>query len=383
MSKNSQIFENKKIIFKKIKITMGNNKEKIEELEERISTTKYNKKTQKAIGIMKAKLAKLKEAQELSSKKGPTGTGYAVKKSGDATIVLIGFPSVGKSTLLNQLSKQKSRVGAFEFTTLTVVPGLLDYKNAKIQILDIPGIIEGASRGRGRGKEVMSVMRTADLYIIVVDVHDAKNQLEILQKELFNFNIRPDREPPLIKIVKTDRGGIKVHSTVKQELDKDTIKSILREFGIVNGSIVIREKVDIDTLIDGIEKNRVYGPSLVVVNKIDMVDDIKKYTKDMKYDIAISGDKGTNISELKEMIWERLNLMAIYCKEPGKEADMKKPLIIKKGSTVEDVAKKLHREFVKKFRFAKIWGKSAKFPGQKQMLKHKLKENDIVEINVD
>ena len=103
---------------------------------------------------MKAKLAKLKrEIIDASSKKsGGAGEGLDVAKSGDSRIGMIGFPSVGKSTLLTKLTGTFSKVAAYEFTTLTCVPGVIRYKGAKIQLLDLPGIIEGAKDGKGRGK---------------------------------------------------------------------------------------------------------------------------------------------------------------------------------------------------------------------------------------
>jgi len=143
--------------------------EKIKELEEQISNTKYNKKTQHAIGLYKAQLAKLKEKQK-SRSGGKKGEGYTVRKTGDGTVVLLGFPSVGKSTLLNALTNANSPVGSYAFTTLTVIPGILDYKYAKIQILDVPGVVYGAAAGTGRGKEVLAVIRNADLILFLIDV---------------------------------------------------------------------------------------------------------------------------------------------------------------------------------------------------------------------
>jgi uncharacterized protein len=97
------------------------------------------------------------------SKKGEKGEGFDVLKSGDARVSLIGFPSVGKSTLLSTLTKTESEAANYEFTTLTCIPGVIEYKGANIQLLDLPGIIEGASQGKGRGRQVIAVARTADL----------------------------------------------------------------------------------------------------------------------------------------------------------------------------------------------------------------------------
>jgi uncharacterized protein len=145
--------------------------DKVKELEDELKKTKYNKRTQYHIGLVKAKIAKLKEKEVGRGKGGGPKEGYSVRKSGDATVILIGYPSVGKSTLLNALTNAESETGAYDFTTLSVIPGLLHYKHAQIQILDVPGIVSGAATGRGRGKEVLAVMRNAELVLIVIDVN--------------------------------------------------------------------------------------------------------------------------------------------------------------------------------------------------------------------
>src|SRR3989338_4757013 len=141
--------------------------QKIKELEEELRTTKYNKATQGHIGLVKAKIALLKEKQESrsQSKTGKSDHGYSVRKSGDGTVLLLGFPSTGKSTLLNKLTDAHSEVAAYAFTTLTCIPGIMEYQQAKIQILDVPGVVEGAASGRGRGREVLAVIRNADLVL--------------------------------------------------------------------------------------------------------------------------------------------------------------------------------------------------------------------------
>ena len=97
--------------------------EKIANFEEELRTTKYNKRTQGAVGLLKAKIARLKDEQRKRASKGKKGEGYSVRKSGDATVILVGFPSVGKSTLLNSITKADSPVGSYKFTTLSVIPG--------------------------------------------------------------------------------------------------------------------------------------------------------------------------------------------------------------------------------------------------------------------
>src|SRR5690606_17534284 len=154
----------------------------------------------------KAKIAQLREKQETRARAsaGPAD-GYSVRKTGDGTAVLLGFPSVGKSTLLNVLTNQESAVGAYAFTTLTVIPGLLEYNHAKIQILDVPGIVEGAAVGTGRGKEVLQVIRNADLVIRLVDVFHPEH-FDIINREAFAAGVRLNQRPPDVKIVKTIKG---------------------------------------------------------------------------------------------------------------------------------------------------------------------------------
>src|SRR6056297_1704661 len=173
--------------------------EEIEEIEEEIATTPYNKSTEQHIGRLKAKLAEKKEKLQVQQSGSGGGPGYAVEKTGDATVALVGFPSVGKSTLINALTNADSEVGTYDFTTLEVNPGMLQYNGANIQLLDVPGLIEGAAGGRGGGKEVLSVVRTADLVLFVLSVFEI-DQYDRLYDELYDNKVRLDQEPPRVSI---------------------------------------------------------------------------------------------------------------------------------------------------------------------------------------
>ena len=359
--------------------------DQIVELEKEISNTKYNKRTQHAIGLLKAKLAKLKEkAEQRQTKKGGGDKGYSVRKTGDGTVILIGFPSVGKSSLLNVLTEKESEVGAYAFTTLSVVPGTLEHKYAKIQILDVPGIVKGAAAGTGKGREVLAVTRSADLVILLLDVN-ALNHYPVLLKELRDTGLRVNERPPDVKIIKKEKGGISVGSTVKlTKITKETVKAILSEFKINNADVVIRTDIDMDQLIDVIESNKKYLPAITIINKADLAskEKLQKAMKKVNASLAVSTHTKSNIDELKELIFDKLDLIRIYCKEAGKKADLEEPLIMFRNCTIKDMCEKLHKDFVSKFKFSRIWGKSAKFDGQKVMMKHRLKDGDIVEIHL-
>merc|ERR1712035_122016 len=161
---------------------------------------------------------------------GGGGEGSDVAKTGDARVGFVGFPSVGKSTLLTNLAGVYSEVVAYEFTTLTTVPGCIRYKGAKIQLLDLPGIIEGAKDGKGRGRQVIAVARTCSLIFIVLDVLKPLQHKKIIQRELEGFGIRLNKQPPNIGFRKKDKGGVNLQTLVPQsELDLDMVKSILSE----------------------------------------------------------------------------------------------------------------------------------------------------------
>ncbi|MDG6244227.1 MAG: GTP-binding protein [Methanolobus sp.] len=353
--------------------------EDIQEVEEEIKKTPYNKATSHHIGKLKAKLARLRdEVVKKSASKG-SGEGYSVRKSGDATVTLVGFPSVGKSTLLNKLTGANSEVGAYEFTTLDVIPGVLEHNNATIQILDVPGLVKGAASGRGRGREVISVVRNCDLVVFMLDVFQNYHH-GVLTQELYDAGVRLNQKAPDVVIKRQDRGGVTISSTKELDLTEDLIKAILNEYKIHNAHVLIREAIDVDQLIDVIMGNRVYIPAVVVVNKVDMADEyvLKKCKEEYPHATYISADKEENLEAVKDLIYEALDFIRIYLKPQGGPADMEEPLIVRKGTTVGDVCDHLHRDFKRKFRYSQVWGTSAKHPGQRAGLDHVLDDRDLL-----
>ena len=358
--------------------------EKIKAIQDEMAKTQINKATEHHLGLLRAKIAKLKrEQEEGKSKKGSTTDGFDVRRAGDATVVFIGLPSVGKSTLLNKITGAKSAIGAFQFTTLTVVPGMMDYKGAHIQVLDLPGIIKGASSGKGLGKRILSVARNADLVLLVLDVFQPYHE-DVLVNELGNIGIRLNQDPPNIVVEKTHTGGIAVAQQVKlTKMSEKLLKDILNVYGMTSARVVIREDITSEQLIDFISGSKTYSKALTIINKIDLVDEtfLKELRTKIKSDfIEVSADSNKNIDLLKERIYEKLRFIRIYMRPKGGETDFKEPLITRDGSTIGDICDKLHRNMRKDFRYAMVWGKSVKFGGQRVGITHVLQDEDVLTI---
>jgi len=362
--------------------------EEIRELEEEIANTPYNKSTEQHIGRLKSKLAEKKEQLERRQSSSGSGPGYAVEKHGDATVALVGFPSVGKSTLLNALTNADSETGAYEFTTLDVNPGMLKYRGANIQLLDVPGLIEGAAGGRGDGQAVLSVVRTADLIVFLLSVFEIE-QYARLHEELTRTGIRPDQEPPRVSVRRKGKDGISVNASADLALDEETITSVLREHGYANADVAIGERLGIDRLIDGIMDNRVYLPSIVAVNKADLIepdyletveDNLRTHDIDPAEAIFISAEQERGLDALKERLWEELGLIRVYMDKPGRGIDYEEPLVLFEGATVGDACEKLGGSFDERFRFARVSGPSAKHDDQQVGRDHELADEDVLRI---
>ena len=350
--------------------------ERIAQIREEIRKTPYHKGTQHYIGRLRGRIAQLED--ELLWKKakgeGSGGGGYAVKKTGDATVVLVGPPSVGKSTLINQITNANSKVAAYDFTTIDVIPGMMDYRGAHFQIMDIPGIISGASKGKGRGKQVLSVARNADLILIMVDTKSLE-KIAAIKAELYQFGIRLDEAPPLVYITKLTAGGLKISANVPlKHINLATIEELAGEFKIRNGEIVVKEDVTLERLIDAFMANRAYLPYLVVVNKVDL---LKKALANPDF-LPISAQKNLGVAELKEKIWQKLGLAGIFLKPADGEADLNKPLIIKAGQTLREILAGLSICDKETFTKAKVWGPGAKFPGQEVSFSFRPLEGTII-----
>merc|ERR1711907_180818 len=358
---------------------------KIKEIEDEMARTQKNKATNQHMGLLKAKIAKLKRQLvdgPAGGGGGGKGDGFDVNKSGDARVGLVGFPSVGKSTLLNTLTNTFSEAAAYEFTTLTCIPGVVKYKGAKIQLLDLPGIIEGAKDGKGRGRQVIAVGRSCNLICLVLDAMKPLTHKRIIERELEAFGIRLNKKAPLIKIKKKEKGGIVVIKNANvTKLDDGMIKSILHEYKLGNCEVVFEQDADEDQLIDAIEGNRKYVPCLYILNKIDEItmEELDILDKIPHY-VPCSAHMEWNLDTVIEKMWEYLDLIRIYTKPKGQIPDYNAPVVIPRGFSIEGFCNRIHRQLAKQFKHAMVWGLSVKHNPQKCGKEHILQDEDVVQI---
>jgi uncharacterized protein len=262
--------------------------------------------------------------------------------------------------------------------------------DTKIQMLDLPGIIEGAAQGKGRGREVIAVARSADLIMMVLDAgRESNNQhRDILSKELEIMGIRLNRNPPGIYYKKKATGGVKFNATCQLtqlgDNPKDAVTRILSGYRIHNAEVLFREDCTMDDLIDVIEGNRKYVRCLYVYNKIDTlsIEEVDELAR-MPDSVVISIYMDLNIEFLLQKMWQYMGLIRIYTKRRGQAPDLSDPIVLsnqRHGLTVEAACNTISKEFMPIFNFAFVWGRSTKFNPQRVGAAHRLLDEDVVQI---
>lgn len=365
---------------------MSTTVEKIKAIEDEMARTQKNKATSFHLGQLKAKLAKLRREllTSTSSSGGGSGVGFDVARTGVASVGFVGFPSVGKSTLLSKLTGTVSESADYEFTTLVTVPGVVRYKGAKIQMLDLPGIIDGAKDGRGRGKQVIAVARTCNLLFIILDVNKPLQHKQVIEKELEGVGIRLNKQPPEIIVKKKEKGGISITNTVPlTHLDHDEIRAVMSEYRINSAEISFRCDATIDDLIDVLEApTRRYIPAIYVLNKIDSLslEELELLYR-IPNAVPISSRREWNLDELLQVMWDRLNLVRVYTKPKGTMPDFTDPVVLKSDHcSVKDFCNQIHKSLVDEFRNGLVYGSSVKHQPQYVGLSHILNDEDVITI---
>lgn len=360
--------------------------EKLKALEEFLSAVPKHKGTENLVRWIRRRMAELREEIEEKQRKraGSSGLQFFVEKEGAAQVVLVGYTKVGKSALLKYLTGAKVEISDAPYATRFPVVGMMPYKDIQFQLVEAPSIIP---EGGGWNTKVVGLIKNSDGVIIVLDAaKDVDSQLNGLLSFLEGHGVVLEKPRGYVEIERAPSGGIRVVNYGILKCTEDNIVTLLNSYRIYNAIVKVYGEVDLDDVEKALFERIVYKPAIVLVNKVDLITGehtktLEKYLS-MKTPLPLmlaSAVKGFNKAYLGELLFNILNIIRVYTKPPTGEPSSK-PLILKKGSTVLDVAKAIHKDFVKRFAYARIWGRSAKYPGQRVGLDHVLDDGDIVEI---
>jgi hypothetical protein len=368
-------------------------RERLQRMEEFLSLVPKHKGTLKLRGQIKKQMAILrKEIEEKKRRKaGKGGPKFFIEKEGAAQIALIGLTNVGKSSLLSAVTNAKVEVSSNPYTTREPVPGIMDYQDIQFQLVEAPALMEGSADGRAWGLQTLALARNADCLILMVDLsQDSIEQLSLILGEMEKARILVSKPKGRVEIERKFMGaglriiliGRLVNCTMRD------VEELLRSYRVTDAIVKISGETTLDEVEDAIFESTVYKPAVIVANKIDLEGSeanlklLESYVGDKLPILAASCEKKYCLEKLGETMFNVLNIIRVYTKEPNEKEFSKKPFILKRDSTVYNLAKNIHSDFSKKFSFAKVWAKRLVFSPQKVGSTFVLEDGDIVEIHV-
>ena len=306
--------------------------EKIEALREMLSTIPKHKGTEKLQADIKRRLAKHQQEQEQHKKSGGRrhDPGH-IPREGAGQIAMIGPPNSGKSSLLAALTHARPEIADYPFTTTVPLPGMMPYEDVQVQLIDTPPMT-----GEPFDPLLINIARNADCLLLVVDPNDpeALEQAEHARAFFARSRIFPAGRP------------------VPEEF---AISGRVMPVHLALAKLDIEPDAEVATMI-----HEAIGADLPLHR--------------------IAAAHGMGLEDLRAALYEVLNVMRVYAKEPGKKPDMNRPFVLKRGSTVHDLAMIIHKDIAASFKYARVWG-SSKFDGQQVERDHPLADRDVVEIH--
>jgi len=367
--------------------------EKIEKLQEFLSLVPKHKGTENLRAQVKRKIAILRReiVEKKRKKAGVGGPKFFVEKEGDAQIVILGPTNVGRSSLLSLLTNAKVEISNYPYTTKEPTPGMFQYQDLQFQIVEAPALMEGSADGGAWGLKTLTAARNADGLILMIDLsQDPIEQFSLISGELEKARILTRKPKARVEIEKKYMGaGLKiiVLGRLLDSTSKD-LEQLLKGYGIHDATVKIQGEATIDDVEDAIFEGTVYRPAIIIANKADVPDAAKRIEqlKDLAEEemkiIPVSCEAKSGLEKLGSEIFEMLNIIRVYTKEPNERFPSRKPFTIRKGSTIFDLAKLIHSDFYKQFSYAKVWSRRLRFSPQKVGGTFTLEDGDTVEIHM-
>ncbi|MEK6972670.1 MAG: GTPase [archaeon] len=359
--------------------------EKLKCLQEMLRTAPKHKGSENLLAEITNKIKRIKNQMEKieAQRKKASAKSLAIKKEGVAQVVLIGMTNSGKSTLIKTLTNNKDiLIAPYAFTTKKPEIGMMDYKKAQVQLVEIPPLVQGSGQGKAAGLELLAIVRNADAVVFVLNACNAVKEYDIVNNELKFVDILINKIRPRISVNKSDFKGITFSGKNYLKVTEEEVVNFLKANGYHNASLVIEQPCSLKDISEALNNRLCYKRGIALINERscalegDELQDIKQRIHFIKYKTLDEKE----LNRIREEIFQLLGKILIFTKKPSEEAAIE-PLAIPENATVEDVAKIVHKDLYKKFKFARVWG-STKFAGQRVSKDYVLRDQDTVEIYI-
>ncbi len=368
-------------------------REKIRLMREFISLVPKHKGTNKLLGNVRRRIAELEREEEKAKarRRGGRGRSFSIPKEGAGQIIILGSTKSGKSSLLASVTNAKPEVNPRPYATQRPVPGMLPYQDVQFQLVEAPALVAGAAEGRMDGPQILGLARNADGLILIVDLSaNPVRQFKMLRAELDKSGTTVEKPKGQVQVNRRSFGsGIQiVGGGLLVDCTAEDVRRLLAGYRINSALLRIQGRVRLDDVEDALFTSNIYKPTILVANKVDThqaeknLDKLSEAVKESGIPLlAISCKNNQGLEELGRHLFQMLGIIRIYTKEPADKEPSKKPIVVEEGTRVIDIAKELHSELYRRFKYARIWGPSAKYPGAKVGSGHVLKDGDTVEIH--
>ncbi|MEM2419635.1 MAG: GTPase [Candidatus Bathyarchaeia archaeon] len=366
--------------------------EKLRLMEEFLSLVPKHKGTAKLCAQVKKQMAILRrEIEEKKHKKaGRSGPKFFIEKEGAAQTVILGLTNVGKSSFLAALTNANVEISPAPYTTQEPVPGMLNYEDVQLQLVEAPALMDGAAEGKAWGPQTLALARNADGLILMVDLtQNPMEQLSTILGELEKMRILVSKPRARVEIERKYMGtGLRIIVFGKL-LDcafKD-VEELLKSYKVTDAVVKIYGEATLDDVEDAVFESTTYKPAIVVANKSDAENAeanlklLEGFVDGRLPVIAVSCKTGQGLEKIGAALFQALDLIRVYTKEPSERNPSPKPFVLKKGSTIHDLARNIHSDFSENFAYAKVWAKRLVFSPQKVGATFVLEDGDVVEIH--
>lgn len=366
--------------------------EKVQKLQEFLSLVPKHKGTARLCAQVKRQISLLrKEIEEKKRRRaGRGGPRFFLEKEGAAQMVILGPTKVGRSSLLASVTNAKVEVSNYPYATREPVPGMFQYEDLQFQLVEAPALMEGSAEGEAWGLQTLGLARNADGLILMVDLsQDANKQLSLILSELGKARVLIQKPRARVEIERKHVGaGLRI--LVLGRLVDCTLRDLedlLKGYRILDATVKVYGEATLDDVEDAIFESTVYRPVIIVANKNDAPEarknlrELERLVGNQTLIIPISCEKRKGIEKLGKELFKSLGIIRVYTKEPSNRKPSSNPFVLKKGSTVMDLARQIHSDFIERFSYARVWSQRLPFSPQKIGASFVLEDKDVVELH--